>query len=215
MGLSTKKSKSTSQASSTATVAPSDAYKPNIDAAVSTFKPAYDAANANNANLLGRVNGAMDTSSAYFNDVLAGKYLDGNPHLQSVLDAANRDVTSGVNSNFESAGRYGSGYHADILARALSDNEEKLRYGDYATERGYQQAAGAALPAVTGSLAGLSSGLPTASAKDYSALLDLVRQYTTGTSNSTGSGTNTQSGASLADWIAAAASLGSAAMGKP
>lgn len=72
------------------------------------------------------------------NDTLSGKYLSGNPYLQSVLDKSNADISDGVSSMFSGAGRYGSGYNQSVLAKALADNENALRYQDYATERGRQ-----------------------------------------------------------------------------
>jgi hypothetical protein len=66
-----------------------------------------------------------------------------------MIDASNRDVTNGVSSRFEGAGRYGSGQYGGVLSRALLDNESKLRYADYSQERAYQNAA-------PGQLAGLA-----------------------------------------------------------
>jgi hypothetical protein len=178
MGLSS--SKQTTKSNQTATVAPSAAYSPYIDSAAASLKPSFDAATANNATLMPRVNSVLD----YYGDTLAGGKMNGNPFLQSVIDRTNADVTRGVGSQFEGAGRYGSGMHAGILAKSLADNENTLRYQDYATERGYQDAAaGKMLPAI-----GVSSALPQQAAGTYAdQIAALLRQYTTGTQ----SGTNT------------------------
>jgi hypothetical protein len=64
-------------------------------------------------------------------DVLSGKYLNNSPYLNQIIRATNRDVTNGVNSQFEQAGRYGSDAHGNGLATALANNEANLRYGDY------------------------------------------------------------------------------------
>ena len=75
------------------------------------------------------------------NDTLSGKYLQGNPYLDGMLNQTRDHITNGVNGQFTSAGRYGSGMHAGILAKALADAENQARYNNYATERGYQNQA--------------------------------------------------------------------------
>ena len=75
------------------------------------------------------------------NDTLGGKYLTGNPYLEGIISKSNRGIIDGVNGQFEMSGRYGSGGHAGLLADKLAENENSLRYGDYATERGYQHQA--------------------------------------------------------------------------
>jgi hypothetical protein len=105
-----------------------------------------------------------------------GDYLNGNPHLQGVIDSANRDATNGVQSQFEGAGRYGSGDFAGVLSRALLDNENKIRYADYAQERQYQNSA----PGQLAGLVGVSSALPQAAGNTYSeAIRNLLGSYTT------------------------------------
>lgn len=68
---------------------------------------------------------------------LSGANLHGNPYLDGIIGSTNRDITDQVNSQFMP--RFGSGYHAKVLAQQLAENENKLRYGNYAQERGYQQ----------------------------------------------------------------------------
>ena len=198
MGLSSSKQKTTSN--QTATVAPSAAYSPYIDSAAASLKPSFDAATANNASLMPRVNSVLD----YYGDTLAGKNLNGNPFLQSVIDRTNADITTGVDSRFSAAGRYGSGNHAGILAKSLADNENQLRYQNYATERGYQDAAaGKTLGAV-----GVSSALPQQAAGTYAdQIAALLRQYTTGTQSGT---STTKSTPSLLSVLAQGASAASA-----
>jgi hypothetical protein len=62
------------------------------------------------------------------NDTVMGKYLDGNPYIDSMIGRTN----AGVNANFSGAGRYGSGAHAGYLAEAGN----ALRYQNYNDERG-------------------------------------------------------------------------------
>ena len=151
---------------------------PYVTDAAGILKPGYDAAVANNASLMPRVNSALD----YSQGVMNGNYLNGNPHLQGVIDSANRDITDSVSGRFEGAGRYGSGNYAGVLARAIADNENKLRYADYAQERQYQNAA----PGQLAGLVALSAGLPQAAGNTYAeAVRNLVGGYTTTDGKST------------------------------
>lgn len=72
---------------------------------------------------------------------LAGDFLKGNPYLDAILGNTRQDVANSVNDQFSTAGRYGSGMHGAILAKELADAENRMRYQDYSTERGYQQQA--------------------------------------------------------------------------
>lgn len=69
------------------------------------------------------------------NDTLAGKNLRGNPYLDKLLAATRADTTNAVNSQYEGAGRYGSGMHAGILAREIAKAEDQARFANYAGER--------------------------------------------------------------------------------
>jgi hypothetical protein len=145
---------------------------PFVKDAADKLQPGYDAAVTNNASLMPRVNNALD----YTSGVMNGNYLNGNPHLQGVIDSSNRDITDSVSSRFEGAGRYGSGDYAGVLARQIADNENKLRYADYAQERQYQnQAPGQLMGEV-----GVSAALPQAAGNTYAeAVRNLVGGYTT------------------------------------
>jgi hypothetical protein len=166
VGLSSSKSKSTQ------TTAPSTYSAPYVTDAANVLRPGFEAATANNSTLLPRINSALD----YSQGVMNGNYLNGNPYLQNVINASNRDVTSGVDSKFEGAGRYGSGDYAGVLARALADNENKLRYADYAQERQYQNQA----PGQLAGLTGVSASLPQAAGNTYAeAIRGLLGQYNT------------------------------------
>jgi hypothetical protein len=73
------------------------------------------------------------------NNNLSGANLNGNPYLDAIIGQRNQDVAGSVNDQFSTAGRYGSGMHAAILAKELANADDQLRYGNYAAERGYQQ----------------------------------------------------------------------------
>jgi len=141
-------------ASSTSTTGPSALALPYItqgsDAAIS----GYNQAQTNNNNILAQLNGQLPgvinsttnnadlaAASQYNQDVLNGKYLTGNPYLDQQIALTNQDVINQTNGALGTRGLAGGSAAADILSRNLANNETTLRYNDYNTERGYQQAA--------------------------------------------------------------------------
>jgi hypothetical protein len=73
------------------------------------------------------------------NQNLSGANLGGNPYLDAILGKTRQDVTNSVNDQFGTSGRFGSGMHQAILEQQLADAENAARFGNYNTERGYQQ----------------------------------------------------------------------------
>jgi hypothetical protein len=145
------------------------------------------------------------------NNNLSGANLRGNPYLDAIIGQRNQDVIGSVNDQFGMAGRFGSGMHQDILARELANADDQLRYGNYATERGYQQdAIGQAGSLMSGSQSLLNNAaeLPWIGVQ---AANGAVRQA------SNGYGTQTQtSTAALGPMLAqAAANAAQAYAGKP
>ena len=134
----------------------------------------------------------------YFGDVMAGKYLDQqNPYMQGMIDRTNENVSNRVNSNFSASGRYGSDYHTGELTRGLADSENAMRYGDYATERGYQQQA----PLQQGALIESTVGLPGQASSTYANNVNaLLSKYATSDSKSV-----TKSSPSMLSMLAKAA----------
>lgn len=154
MGLSSSKSKSKTQE----TIAPNAAYAPQIDSAAATLKPAYDQSNA----VAQSFQPALNQAAGYYGDVLGGKYLDqGNPYTQGMIDSTANDVTDRVNQQFMS--RFGSGYHAKALAHELANAENGIRFGQYNTERGYQNGAGQNLAGI----ATTATALPMVASQGY------------------------------------------------
>jgi hypothetical protein len=191
MGLSKKKTKTTTKE----TVGPNPAYAGFINDAASTFRPAYD----QSREVLGRYLPQVDRAASYFGDVMGGQYLDGNPHLQGVIDSSNRDIADSVNSQFMD--RFGSGYHTKTLTNGLAENENRLRYQDYASERGYQDAAARAIPGV----AATATALPLIPAQGYAdATSGLLGRYMT----SNGTSTTRQSGGLLGSILQTAGLIG-------
>jgi hypothetical protein len=81
--------------------------------------------------------GVANKGVGYTSDVLGGKYLNGNPYLQAMIDQSRGDIADTTNSQFSLAGRYGSGAHTDVLANAIADMEAQMRFNNYTAERGY------------------------------------------------------------------------------
>jgi hypothetical protein len=73
------------------------------------------------------------------NQNLSGANLGGNPYLDAILGKTRQDVINSVNDQFGTSGRFGSGMHQAILEQQLADAENAARFGNYNTERGYQQ----------------------------------------------------------------------------
>ncbi len=201
MGLSGSKTKTETKQQQTATVAPSQVYAPQIDDAAAVLKPSYEAATANNAALMPRVNSALD----YYQNTMS-QPLTSNPYLEGIIGKSNQGITDAVSSRFSSAGRYGSGAFSGVLARAIAENENQLRYQDYTTQQGRaDQASRSLLGGV-----GVSAALPQAASSAYAdAVRQLLGGYTTSSGTSTGTNTTTQSGNVLQGLLG----LGGAALG--
>lgn len=83
------------------------------------------------------VNAARD-----FNiDVLGGKFLDGNPHLQNVIDSSNNDIRNQSEAALGLKGLTGGSSFADIISRNIANNTSNLRFQDFSRERASQDAA--------------------------------------------------------------------------
>jgi hypothetical protein len=70
---------------------------------------------------------------------LSGANLNGNPWLDAILERTRENVTNGVNSQFNAAGRFGSGAYQGVLSKQLADAENSLRFQNYGMEREIQQ----------------------------------------------------------------------------
>lgn len=80
-------------------------------------------------------------SQSLVNDTLAGKYLNSNPYLDSIISKQAGDIRNGVGAAFSDAGRYGSGMMGDTIADNIADASGKLRYQNFADERQNQMTA--------------------------------------------------------------------------
>ena len=95
-------------------------------------------------------------------DVLSGKYLANNPYFNAAMGGASQaaqqnyfDAIAKAQSDASKSGRYGSGASADIqnraattMANTLANKYGELAYSNYAAERGAQNAAATAAPAL-------------------------------------------------------------------
>src|SRR4029078_11344918 len=69
-----------------------------------------------------RVGVDMGTAGArnkYYNSLIGGSQLSGNPYVRNILGQLDESVMNGVNSNFESGGRSGSGDYGGETVKAL------------------------------------------------------------------------------------------------
>lgn len=90
-----------------------------------------------------QIPGYADTFQT-FQDTVGGDYLYGGDGFNAALDAASRAITPQVKSAFNSAGRTSGGLQEAAIAEELGD----VFAGMYGQERGRQQAAMAAAPAM-------------------------------------------------------------------
>lgn len=91
----------------------------------------------------------VNAASGYNLDVLGGKYLTGNPQLDAMVQTTNRDARNGVQASLGTRGLTGGSSYADLVTRALADNETKLRYGDYSAERSRMDGAASLAPTLS------------------------------------------------------------------
>lgn len=154
--------------------------------------------------------GTASQARGYNSDVLSGKYMNGNPYIQSILNQLNSQVANDTNSQFSLAGRYGSGAHTDVLSRNLANADSNLLYGNYADEMNRMgQAAGAAQQGSIADTAGLLQALQQGSTMPYVGSESLANSL--GALFSGGQDKSTQKGQNPI-WGAIGAGLGAAGM---
>lgn len=208
------------------TTGPSKFAKPYIQQAQQGLSSAVNANQGNVNNIMGQINSGLpslaakafgpnatlDAAKGYASDVIGGKYLTGNPHLEGMIGLAREGVTNDVNSVFSRAGRVGGGAHSGALGKSLSEAELGLRYGDYASERDRMAQAAGMVPGLTQAeyagvmpylaAAGTAAELPLMGAKTLAAgTQGLMGNYTT-TTQKQGAGSMLGGilGAGLAGW---------------
>ena len=103
----------------------------------------------------------LDSVSQNLNPYASGQYLKqgGNPYLDSTIGSAMKDAAQGVNAQFSSAGRYGSGANADALASRLGTIATNARMQDYNQQQQNQLQANSMLQQLAGLRGTLGQGL--------------------------------------------------------
>lgn len=99
---------------------------------VAGFSPEQQQAFGMTTNRATAGNQTMKAAEGFTQDTLGGKY-SGDPYQSQVFNNIASRVTPQVNAQFSSAGRYGSGAHADSMTRALTES-----FAPYASQQ-YQQ----------------------------------------------------------------------------
>lgn len=80
-------------------------------------------------------NPALNAATSYAQDVLGGKYLNNNPHLQAMLDRTNNDVMNSTMASLSKRGLTGGSDYARLIADRVAANEGNIRFADYNNER--------------------------------------------------------------------------------
>lgn len=70
-------------------------------------------------------------------DTMGGKFLQGNPYLDTMAAQTRQGVMSDVNKLF-GANAWGGSAQQELLAKGMSQAENAMRYNDYANERANQ-----------------------------------------------------------------------------
>lgn len=118
-----------------------------------------------------------DAATPEYLKTVNGAYLDPstNPWLDATYKHAAGLVGAGVDSRFESAGRYGSGAHQGVLQEGFNNLATSLFGGNYQAERARQSAAITGAPAFDTSAASAKLAPYT----DYASLFPNTRSTTT------------------------------------
>ncbi len=104
--------------------------------------------------------GASQQATQYNSDVLSGKYMQGNPFMQQMIDSSAGDIRENVNARMSQAGRYASGAHDGVVADEIGRMSTAMRYQNYGDEMNRMgQAAQAAQGVTQGDNAQLLAGL--------------------------------------------------------
>lgn len=90
----------------------------------------------------------LGDATGQLRSTINGDYLNpaSNPYLAATGDILAKSIGRSVDSQFEGAGRYGSGAYADTLARNVGNALTQLYGNNYAVERGRQASAAALAP---------------------------------------------------------------------
>jgi hypothetical protein len=107
------------------------------------------------------INQAYQQYQSQLNPYLQSSFLDprNTPGFADALAATNADITQQINGQFAGAGRSGSGYNAQTLARGLSQGEGQLLANQYNQNVANQLGAAGSLYGAGNTTGGLLTGL--------------------------------------------------------
>lgn len=139
----------------------------------------------------------INAAQNYATNTLNGDFLSGNPYLQENIDLTNDSVANQINSRVGMRGQTGGSAQYEGLSKNLAENESRLRYQDYATERQNMNnmaalspglAAGQQIPLAAAMAAGESAvNLPWVGANNVARnTAGLLGQYQEGTQKQSG-----------------------------
>ena len=147
--------------SSTTKTSTKPVYAPQLEGAANSVTGAYNAAAPGIAQSAGAIGGmvpgllekytngdpTVNAAAHYDQDVLGGKYLNGNPYLDQIVHQTNEDTRNGLASSLGTRGLTGGSDFAGIISNALAKNEGGLRYTDYNNQMSRMDQAAANAPA--------------------------------------------------------------------
>lgn len=93
-------------------------------------------------------NAGVDAAQGYVTDVLGEKYLNGNQHLNAMIQQMQGNVTDQVGASFGSRGSFGGTKWTEALGGALAEKELALRYGNYSDEMARMGGAAGLAPSI-------------------------------------------------------------------
>lgn len=91
------------------------------------------------------LNEGLRTAAGQFGDIYSRAQGNENPYLQSIIDTSNRRIGDKIGSSMSGAGRYGSGQHTDVAARAMAEAADPILAQDYQQRQALQMQATGAL----------------------------------------------------------------------
>jgi hypothetical protein len=133
-------------------------------------------------------NGTTSPSAQFYSDVLSGKYLNGNPYLDSIVQQGTDAATKAANQRFGAAGLGAnlSTPYTDVLAKDVTNASNSLRYTDYQNQLNLMQSIGSQADAQANASNTLKFNAANANAQnELGAATALGSQYLTGQQNQT------------------------------
>jgi hypothetical protein len=148
--------------SSKTTSGPSKFAQPFISAGANAITDAYNTNKGPTAEIASSIQGlvpgllekynagnpSVNAAQGYNSDVLGGKYLTGNPYLESIVNKSRENAMGAVGGAFGRLGAFGGTKYAEAAGRGVADAENTLRYNDYGAERGRMDTAAGQAPSI-------------------------------------------------------------------